>query len=97
MTLILRLCNSCKFYNEDTNTCKAFPDGIKLKSSDTHFESIPEQVGDTIYEMDLNKYDEFDMYRRIHPEVRFPILLTYDTIEEGESLTQKDLEVVTDE
>ena len=96
MIPILRLCDSCVFYNDGSNSCKAFPNGISLKSSDPHFDTLPGQVGDTIYEMDLNKYDEFDIYRRIHPEVRFPILLTYDTLDEGEGLVQKDLEVEVD-
>lgn len=78
MLPVLRLCDSCVFYNEGNNTCKAFPEGIPLKSMDTHFEVLEGQEGDTIYELDQNKYDEFDMYRRIHPEIRFPIILSYE-------------------
>lgn len=91
MIPILRLCDSCKYYNESDNTCQAFPDGIPLRSVDTHFEVLEGQVGDVIYDMDPDKYDEFDMYRRVHPQVRFPIILTYDTVEEGESIRQEDV------
>lgn len=94
MIPILKLCDSCVFYTgPDTNTCKAYPEGIPLKSDDTHFDPIEGQVGETVYEMDESKYETFDIYRRIHPGIRFPILLTYDIPEEDEALTQKTLEV----
>lgn len=94
MIPVLKICDSCVFYTgQDTNTCKAFPEGIPLKSEDTHFDPIEGQVGDTVYEMDDSKYTEFEMYRRIHPGIRFPILITYDLPEEDETLTQRTLEV----
>lgn len=93
MIPILRLCDSCKFYNPSTGSCKAFPEGIPLKSADSHFEVLPGQVGDTIYDLDPDHYDEFDMYRRIHPEVRFPLILAYDVPEEDQTMTQEDFEV----
>lgn len=95
MIPILRLCNSCVFYNGN-NTCQSFPAGIPLKSDEVHFEIIEGQVGENVYEMDPNKYDEFDTYRRIYPEIRFPILLTYDIPDENEALTQTNLEVEVD-
>lgn len=97
MTVLLRICDSCIHYNADANVCPAFPEGIPLKSDDTHFETLPGQVGDTIYDMDPDKYDEFEMYRRIHPDIKFPILLTYDIPEEGEVVSQQDVEVEEDE
>lgn len=95
MTPILRLCDSCIFYN-DNNTCQSFPNGIPLLSDDVHFEVLPGQVGTNVYEMDSKKYDKFEMYRRIYPEIRFPILLTYDLPEAGDSLQQSDLDVEVD-
>lgn len=91
---ILRICDSCVFYNSDLGTCKAFPDGIPLKSTDTHFEPIEGQVGTTVYELDQGLYDYFDLYRRIHPEVRFPVIISYEIPEEGDSMVpvQEELE-----
>lgn len=89
-SLLLRLCDSCVFYNEGENTCKAFPDGIPLKSEDTHFEVLPTQEGETIYELDMKQYDAFDIYRRIHPSIRFPLILTYDIPEEDDNFERVD-------
>lgn len=76
---LLRLCDSCIFYNADRGTCRAFPNGIPLSSEDYHFEVLPNQADDeTIYQMDEDKYDLFDMYRRVHPDVKFPVFITYD-------------------
>lgn len=99
MLPIIRLCDSCRFYNEANNTCKAFPEGIPLRSQDTHFEVLDGQSGDHIYDMDPDLYDEFDAYRRVHPEVRFPIILTYDVPDDGEDFKQEDvpLEEIEDE
>ena len=93
MNPILRLCDSCIYYNADAGVCKAFPDGIPLKSADPHFEVLLGQVGDTIYDMDPEQYDMFEIYRRVHPQVRFPIILTYDVPDVGEGISQEDVEV----
>lgn len=94
MNPILRLCDSCRFYNPDAGTCKAFPEGVPLKSSEGHFEVLPGQVGDTIYDMDPSLYDLFEMYRRVHPEVRFPLIITYDVPESADEVfEQQDVEV----
>ena len=91
MPQILRLCDSCKFYNESNDSCKAFPEGIPLRSSDPHFEVLDGQVGETIYDMDPQKYDLFEMHRRVQPQIRFPIILTYDIPEQGEGVSQQDV------
>lgn len=91
MLPILRICDSCTFYREADNSCKAFPDGIPLRSSDTHFEVLPGQTGEYIYDMDPSLVEELDAYRIIHPEVRFPIIITYDVPEDGEVLNQEDV------
>lgn len=75
---ILRLCDSCVFYREVDNVCKAFPEGIPLKSSDTHFEPADGQVGEYVYEMDINKEDELSMFLRLNPETRMPVMVTYE-------------------
>lgn len=90
MNPILRICDSCVHFNGE-NSCKAFPEGIPLKSEDTHFEVLPGQVGDALYDMDPEQYDLFEIYRRVHPDVRFPIILTYDVPEEGEGVSQQDV------
>lgn len=92
MENLLRLCNSCKYYNEELNSCKAFPDGIELDSDEPHFDVLPNQTGETVYDMDPDKYDEFEMYRRVHPEIRFPIIVSYDIPDEGESVTQAEVQ-----
>ena len=96
MLPILRICDSCVYYDSSSNTCNAFPEVIPLKSDDTHFDPIEGQEGEYTYEMDPNKYDELEMFQRINPQIRFPILLTYDTIDEDEALVQKSLEVESD-
>lgn len=95
MDLILRLCSSCVFYNEETGTCRAFPDGVPLKSGDTHFNVLPGQVGDDIYEMDKAKMNLFEAYQRTHPEIRFPVFISYEVpdVAEGETFTQQDVTV----
>lgn len=95
MIPILRLCDSCVFYNGN-NTCQSFPNGIPLKSDEVHFDPIEGQVGENVYEMDPKEYDKFEKYRRIYPEIRFPIFLTYDIPEEDEVMQQQSLEVETD-
>jgi hypothetical protein len=77
----------------ETNTCKAFPEGIPLRSEDTHFEVLPGQEGETIYDLDMSQYDAFDIYRRIHPGVRFPLILTYDIPEPDENFERVDAEL----
>lgn len=91
MSPVLRICDSCIYFNGD-NACKAFPEGIPLRSEDTHFEVLPGQEGDTIYDMDPDRYDYFDMYRRVHPDIRFPIIVTYDIPEEDEVVSQRDVD-----
>lgn len=93
MLPIIRLCDSCRFYNESSNTCKAFPEGIPLRSQDTHFEVIEGQVGDHIYDMDKDLYDEFDAFMRVNPGTKMPIFITYDVPEEGEYVEQEDVEL----
>ena len=70
---ILRLCDSCIHFDGDSS-CSAFPKGIPLLSGDSHFEVLPDQQGDIIYEYDENRREWFEMYRRVHPEVKFPIV-----------------------
>lgn len=95
--ILLRVCDSCTYYNPDTNSCVAFPDGIPLLSEDTHFEVLPGQVGEVIYDLDMSQYDAFDIYRRIHPNIRFPLILTYDIPEEGENFERVDAQLDEDE
>ena len=90
---ILRLCNSCKFYDEELANCIAFPKGIPLKSSEHHVEVKAGQVGETIYDMDPEKYDLFEAWRRIHPDKRFPVIIYQDVPEGGDDLVQEDVEV----
>lgn len=90
MNPTLRICDSCIHFNGE-NACKAFPEGIPLKSEDTHFETLPGQVGGVLYDMDPEKYDLFDMYRRVHPNIRFPVILSYEIPETGTAVSQKDV------
>lgn len=96
-SILLRLCDSCTHYNADENTCVAFPEGIPLKSEDTHFEVLPNQEGETIYDLDMGHYDEFDIYRRIHPGIRFPLILTYDIPEADDNFERVDAELEADD
>lgn len=93
MQTLLRLCDSCRFYNEDDGSCKAFPDGIPISSKDTHFDVRDDQVGDTIYEMDMNRYDRFEDWRRVHPNVKLPVFVTYEVPTEDDPLRPADVEV----
>ena len=77
--LLLRLCDSCIFYNAETSTCKAFPEGVPLTSEETHFEVHPDQEGTTTYILDEGLFDYLDMFKRIHPEVKFPVVLSQET------------------
>ena len=87
---ILRLCDSCIHFDGDSS-CSAFPKGIPLLSGDSHFEVLPDQQGDIIYEYDEHRREWFEMYRRVHPEVKFPIIVTYDIPDEDEGLLQIDV------
>lgn len=78
MKTLLRICGSCKYYREDVGTCKAFPDGVPLRSDEGHFDVRSDQVGTTVYSMDPNKQDVYEMFRRVHPEVKVPVVITYD-------------------
>lgn len=95
MATLLRICDSCVFYNPDAGVCKAFPDGVPLTIEEGHFEVREDQEGDTIYDMDPDRYEWWDMYRRTNPALRFPILLTYDLPEKDEVMTQTDVEAET--
>ena len=84
--MLLRICDSCVFYQEDLGTCQAFPQGVPLRVDEGHFEIRDDQVGDTIYEMDKDKYDRWEMYRRVNPTLKFPILITYEIPDVGDSI-----------
>lgn len=67
-----RICDSCVFYIESQNNCKAFPQGIPLEPGDTHFTPLPDQEGDTVYERDPNKDFWWDTFLEMFPEIEIP-------------------------
>lgn len=86
---ILRLCDSCLHFDGDSS-CSAFlmefPCYLETATSKSH-----SQQGDIIYEYDENRKEWFEMYRRVHPEIRTPIIVTYDIPDEDEGLLQIDV------
>lgn len=96
MQPLLRLCDSCQHFIEDAGTCKAFPSGVPLGSEDTHFEPIEGQVGDTVYEMDMRRYDRFEDWRRVHPNIKMPVIVSAEVPDEDTELAPQEVPVEKD-
>jgi len=72
VTIALRVCDSCVFYNKDDNTCKAYPEGIPLKPGDTHFTPRSDQDNDVVYEQDPDLKFWWDEYLLMYPDIEVP-------------------------
>lgn len=86
--MLLRLCDSCSYYTADNGTCVAFPEGTPLRVDEGHFEVREDQVGTAIYDPDPERYEFFDMFRRINPTLKFPILISYEIPDSDEVVDQ---------